>query len=131
VLLNKRLTKFVFRSSIQSQERDRDVQGLWRSLNFVKLSEIKREISRSRLSLTVNSRIVGDLVERLATDQEFARRQRMLGELGRIATRIGLLELICSRALENFLPYLMLELRRRPAAGPGAPSSASTPGNCG
>jgi hypothetical protein len=80
VLLNKRLTKFVFRSSIQSQERDRDVQGLWRSLNFVKLSEIKREISRSRLSLTVNSRIVGDLVERLATDQEFARRQRMLGE---------------------------------------------------
>lgn len=113
VIVNKLVTEKAFRKSIQRQERERDVPGLWQSLNFVKLSEVKQEIRGSGLTLTVNNSIINDLIERLATDKEFAKRQWLLGTLGRMSRRIGLVHLICSRPLENFMPYLMLELRRQ------------------
>jgi len=87
--------------------------GLWRSLNFVKLRDVKKEVRGRPLQLRVRHEILDDLIDRLSSDEHFAARQRSIGALGAWSKKLGLTRLLKTNALENYLPYMMLELRLR------------------
>ncbi len=111
ILINKRITERVFRKFIASHEMENDVPGLWKSLNFVKLSQVKKEIANTGLALKIHDNITEDLIDRIATDDEFRRRQRVVGWLGSVFKKIGLLSLLQMRLFQNLQPYMMLEIR--------------------
>lgn len=111
IVFNKHTTGALFSNYINRFEKSNNVIGLWESLNFVKLSQVKKAVGRLGLELKVNNRITNDLIERLSTDAEFRERQRVIGLIGRIAKTLGLTWLFRSRLVENFQPYMMLEIR--------------------
>ncbi len=120
ILVNKRLTGRVFAKSIERHEVQHGSTGLWRSLNFVKLRDVKHEVRGRPLQLRVRHQILDDLIDRLSSDEHFAARQRSIGVLGAWSKKLGLTRLLKTDALENYLPYMMLELRLRsqPASAP-------------
>ena len=111
ILFNKRITERVFRKFIASHEEENDVPGLWKSLNFVKLSQVRKEIANTGLALQIHDNITEDLIDRIATDDEFRRRQRVVGWLGAVLKKIGALRLLKLRFFQNLQPYMMLEIR--------------------
>ena len=111
ILFNKKITERAFRNFIASFEEEHDVPGLWKSLNFVKLSQVRKEIAHTGLSLKIHNNITVDLIDRLATDDEFRRRQRVVGWLGSVLKKTGFLGLLKMRFFQNLQPYMMLEFR--------------------
>jgi len=111
ILINKRITGKVFAQSIVAFEDENNCHGLWNSLNFVKMSDVKKRTRDSRLSLTINDKIVEDLIDRIATDDEFRKRQRVVGYIGVAIKKLGLLRLFKFGPFQNLQPYMMMELR--------------------
>ena len=111
ILINKKLTEKAFAKSIAAFEEENDSHGLWNSLNFVKLSEVKKEVRDTRLSLTTNDKITEDLIDRIATDDEFRKRQRIVGSMGVMMKKLGLSKLFRLRLFQNLQPYMMIEFR--------------------
>jgi SAM-dependent methyltransferase len=111
VVGNKRLTETLFRRRIEQFERRNGWDGLYASLNFVKLRQVRRTARNAGLTLTVQPEIVLEMVERLDTDLEFAKRQKSIAGFARALRRSGLLEWLVTRpAIQNLLPYMKLEL---------------------
>jgi len=111
ILINKRLTEKAFAKSIAAFEEENDCHGLWNSLNFVKLSEVKKEVGDTRLSLTINDKITEDMIDRIATDDEFRKRQRAVGSMGVMMKKLGLSKFFRLRLFQNLQPYMMIEFR--------------------
>lgn len=111
ILINKKITEKVFAKSIATFEDDNECHGLWESLNFVKLSDVKKEVRNTRLSLTVNDSVTDDLIGRISTDDEFRKRQRIVGSIGVVMKKTGISKLFRYRLFQNWQPYMMLELR--------------------
>lgn len=113
ILGNKALTRRVFGNRITSFEQAHGWDGLYDSLNFVKLRHVRPEAVRAGLTLDVHAEVVQQMIDRLETDPEFARRQKSIGGLARLMKRSGLLDwLVERRGVQNILPYMKLELRR-------------------
>lgn len=111
ILINKRITEKAFAKSIAAFEEENDCHGLWSSLNFVKLSDVRRKIRSTRLSLTINDKITEDLIDRFATDDEFKKRQRFVGSIGVVMKKLGLSKLFRFGLFQNLQPYMMMEIR--------------------
>ncbi len=111
ILINKQITGKAFAKSIAAFEEKNNCHGLWDSLNFVKLSDVKKRTRDSRLSLTMNDKISEDLIDRIATDDEFRKRQRVVGSIGVAMKKFGFLKLFRFGLFQNLQPYMMMELR--------------------
>jgi SAM-dependent methyltransferase len=113
ILWNKTLTHKVFGKRIENFEQAHGWNGLYDSLNFVKLRHVRREVAKAGLALEVHTEIVTQMIDRLETDPEFAKRQKSIAGLARLAKRSGLLDrFIGLRRIQNILPYMKLELQR-------------------
>ncbi len=110
IILNKKLTYAVFKKSIERHEDSSNGHGLWKSLNFVKWSEVKRHARRVGFDITFKTSIVREMIERLQHDKAFAERQTKVALLASLASKTGLVRLIEWRALRRFSPYMHLIL---------------------
>lgn len=110
LLFTKKITYALFSRYINRYEQENDCIGLWRSINLVKLSQVKRCIADLPLKLSVNSQIIDDLIHRLSTDPEFSKRQRVVGWFAKLIARLRLLDLLKLKLFENFQPYMMLRI---------------------
>jgi len=111
VLGNKSLTRTVFRRRIDAFESENGWEGLYDSLNFVKLRHVRRAATRAGLKVTVHPQIVVKMIERLETDTEFAKRQGSIAGLARLAKRSGVLHwLLDRRIVQDFMPYMKVEM---------------------
>jgi 2-polyprenyl-3-methyl-5-hydroxy-6-metoxy-1,4-benzoquinol methylase len=57
--------------------------GLWQSLNFIKLSQVKRNVRRNGMSCVFRRGTMSKSIRRLRTDQEFSKRHKGLAKLVR------------------------------------------------
>jgi SAM-dependent methyltransferase len=113
VIWNKAITGTFFRKRIEVFERKNDNDGLYRSLNFVTLRQIRKAAPNAGLNLAINSDIIIEMIERLDNDPEFASRQGLLAGPARILRRSGILNELLERAfMQNFLPYMQIEFRK-------------------
>ena len=111
VIWNKCVTGKVFKRFIRSYENKNNCVGLWKSLNFVKLNEVKAQIKHMRLTLKINNKITEDLIGRISRDEEFRKRQKAVGVIGWVMKKFGVTKAFQLRVFENFQPYMMLEIR--------------------
>ena len=118
ILFNKLLTFNLFQKYIKKFEKNESSNGLWASLNFVKLRQVIRETNNLDLLLTINNQITNDLINRLTTDAEFSKRQKLIGKLAKIVQKTGLLKLFNKYPLYLLQPYMYLEISFKPTQQP-------------
>lgn len=110
----KRFMRWLYRRRIETIEKEFDMPGLWDSLNFVRLSQIKRHVRDGPLQLRVRHSISELMIDRLVTDQEMSRHMPGARRLGLLAQKLGIAKLLQTQLLENAQPYIFIELTYRP-----------------
>lgn len=107
ILINKSITYFVFKEHINTFEVINSHQNLWRSLNFIKKTEVLKFLnSFPCLQISEDQKIVERLVFRLKKDREFSARYKSLAMLVALIKRLGLLNFLLK---VNFLsPYMKI-----------------------
>ena len=118
ILFNKMLTFNLFQKYIKKFESNESSFGLWASLNFVKLRQVIKETNNLDLLLTINNQITNDLINRLITDAEFAKRQKHIGKLAKIVHKTRLLSLLNKYPFYLLQPYMYLEMSLKPTQQP-------------
>ena len=115
VLLNKKITYYFFKKFIRRFENKNDCRGLWESLNFVKKRDVidylKDSIYCKNLEMKDNLSILDFMVNRITSDREFRKRQRIIGTIAIALKGIGILNIF--KLFPNFMPYMKLEFSRK------------------
>jgi len=76
IIINKRLTGKLFFSRIFGCSSVVDASGLWKSINWINVIELDRIAKSSpNLKMIFGKRLVSDIMERVESDPEFARRR--------------------------------------------------------
>lgn len=114
IVFNKSLTHKIFRKYIEDFEVKGSSFGLWSSLNFVKLRQVRRAAVSLNLKLNTNNQIVSDLIKRLSYDEEFAKRQRTVGKIAKVLDLLGVIKLLKLYPLNLIQPYMYLEIQLKP-----------------
>jgi hypothetical protein len=110
-LFNKQVTYWIFKNKINKFELDHDCSGLWKSLNFVKFSKVRREVKRLGLALDYDRTMITQLFDRLENDIEFRKRHKIIYFFSGVLRKTGLIQIFRSRFAQNFSPYMKLTIR--------------------
>ena len=114
IVLNKRITYFLFRELIKRSEEKNDSVGLWDALNFVKKRDVEKFIKLNQkhmnLRLFDDVKIIDFMVDRVATDSEFRNRQKFIGGIAVLLKSIGVIRFV--KLFRNILPYMKLEFQK-------------------
>ncbi|MCC2606140.1 class I SAM-dependent methyltransferase [Planctobacterium marinum] len=114
IIINKKITYKVFRKTIQAFEANNRIVGLWDSLNFVKKREVKAFTKNNyqalNLKLDDDVSIIDYMIDRTLYDEEFKRRQAVIGNFALILKKSGFLYLL--KRLPNLLPYMKLSFSK-------------------
>ena len=106
IIVNKSLTKMLFRKKIKYFERNND--------NAVRLRQVRCAAKAVGLNLSVNTEIINEMIERLDKDPSFKKRQNILAIPAQILKKTGLLNyLLKNKFLQNYLPYMQITLSRK------------------
>jgi SAM-dependent methyltransferase len=113
VIVNKRITKALFDAKIARFELENNNTGLFRSLNFVRLVQVRKAARKAGLDLKVDTRIIYEMIERLNTDPAFRQRQAVLLLPARLLARSGVLQVLLKIPFfQNRMPYMQITLSR-------------------
>lgn len=109
ILFNKQVTGKVFGRRIRAFEQKHDCQGLWRSLNFVKLRQVVHCGSSLGLDVRNDASVFEEMVNRLAEDAEFQKRQGLWAWPVRVVKSTGALSILTRIGFfARRLPYMKL-----------------------
>ncbi len=79
ILLNKKITEKILRNKIYNNKSMPDAKGVWDSLNWISVSQIRRITeSLTNLSVTFNKEIISITINRLVSDNQFSLRRSAL-----------------------------------------------------
>lgn len=113
VFWNKRITGAFFRGRIDRFERTNDNVGLYRSLNFVRLSQVRRAARDRGLNVQVDTGVIREMIDRLDMDPAFRERQKPLVLPARFLKVSGVLDwMLRAPLVQNYLPYMKLVFRK-------------------
>lgn len=114
IFLNKGVTYLFFKRAIAAYELREEASGLWTSLNFVKLRQVKTKTKDLGLNVQMEKDILEDMMERLESDPEFSKRQGLLKLPILLVQKLGLLNFVLKSSIfENYLPYMHLTVSHR------------------
>lgn len=89
VIFGKAFTARIFAKQIAAFDAKWSTHGLWESVNMISLRDVRAFCRQRRIPLKVDAAINVRMVERIFTDPEFAKRQRVLAPLVRAARAVG------------------------------------------
>lgn len=114
IIFNKQITYKIFKKYINKHEQKNDCHGLWKSLNFIKKTEIKNFFNQNRSNMKINLfddlSIFDVMVERIFNDPEFKRRQLFLCYAVIFIKKIRILGLF--KFFSSFVPYMKINLEK-------------------
>jgi SAM-dependent methyltransferase len=106
-------TRLIHANYIRNFETRNDLDGLYASLNFVRLRKVRRETRKRNLKLTVDPSIINEMIDRLDDDPAFAQRQRGLAPMARAVRRSRLFQkMLRWPMVQDALPYMKLLIER-------------------
>ena len=111
LVFSKSITFALLRKWIVKFEREHNVEGLWNSLNFIKLRDLKKEATKNGFTIKYYNKIVSELIGRLYLDEEFKQRHSRVSALAKILLRCGLVKLFEMSPFVGLHPYVCLELK--------------------
>ncbi len=112
ILLNKRLTFNLYKNKILNYEKKHNLSGLWHSLNFIKMRDLKKYCYNNEMSFKYCNDIFYSIIERLDDDEEFKRRQSFIGACAKIIKKIGLIKILGTRMFHLIHPYMKIEIKK-------------------
>ena len=111
IIFNKSTTYFFRKKQIKGFERENEVDGLWKSLNFCKFRHVTKKAKNAGFVVKNDKSTLLGMIDRLESDVEFAKRQGILRLPISMLSKLGLISLfVNSRIFENLLPYMHLVL---------------------
>ena len=85
--------------------------GLWNSLNFVKKKDVRHFINNnSNMYLVDHLEIIDYLLKRIFHDEDFKKRQKLIGYIAIIFQKLGIIKLL--KIFPNYIPYMMIEFKK-------------------
>ena len=99
------LTRRIFARSIERLEAESNAKGLWNSLNFITVPQMRLHCRAHGLKLVFDTAVMSRMLDRLDTDPEFARRQAAVAGLARLLRRFGA-AWVLQRLPASFSPYM-------------------------
>ena len=113
IILNKKITYVFFKNKIDKFERDKKALGLWESLNFIKMRDIKNYCFNNELRFKYCEQVFNDIVNRLDVDEEFKKRQSFVGLCAKSLQRLGFIKLFNNNIFHTFHPYMKIEIVKK------------------
>ncbi|MBF97235.1 MAG: hypothetical protein CMJ13_08440 [Pelagibacterales bacterium] len=113
VILNKRITYFFFKNKINKFERKNKALGLWKSLNFIKMRNVRKYCENNDLNFKYCNQIFTDMVRRLDEDLEFKKRQNFIGACAKKLKSIGFINLLNNNIFYSLHPYMKIEITKK------------------
>ena len=114
IIINKSLTFKLFKNYIKKFEKNNNFIGLWKSLNFVSKSKIKKHLESyekvNKYKITDDKSIIDFMINRLITDSEFQRRHKIIGKASLLLKKLHLIKIF--KFFSNYLPYMKLILKK-------------------
>lgn len=89
ILLSPGFTRRIFAKHIERLEDETGARGLWDSLNFISVPEVRRHCKALGLEVAFDTGVMVRMLQRLDTDPEFARRQAVVAGFARFLRRMG------------------------------------------
>lgn len=71
IIINKKITRILFKNTINKHEEINDSDGLWNSLNFIKLNDVMNFCTKNNLKIDVDYNIIDFMISRVSKDKEF------------------------------------------------------------
>lgn len=112
IVINKSVTRTLFRGPIDKLERDLSYEGLWDGLNFIKRKDAARYLAEQNLRFQFDDGIMERMFARLFTDDAFRRRFRVIAWFARSAHRLGMTRLMALPGVRTFAPFMKLIVSR-------------------
>ena len=109
ILLNKKITGFIFQHKIRRHEINNNCEGLWSSLNFIKVKELKELLDRLGFIVRHSTFAFDYILEQINSDRALVRRVGILGTIAKFAYDVGALKIFRSKILQNWIPFAILE----------------------
>jgi SAM-dependent methyltransferase len=111
IILNPTLTFKIFREKIENHERIHLSNGLWASLNFVRVKDVIAFCKNKRdYSCVRDDSIIDSIVERLTSDDSFYARHGLYGRAARKLFGLGIHRLF--KMFPNLFPYMKVVIRK-------------------
>ena len=89
ILVSKKMTRRIFARPIEKLETESNAKGLWNSLNFITVPQMRQHCRAHGLGLVFDTGVMSRMLDRLDTDPEFARRQAAVAGIARLLKRCG------------------------------------------
>ena len=113
LIINKKITKRLFKTKIRNHEISHKSIGLWDSLNFVKKTSVIEFCKNLNVSVRDNYHIHQIMIDRFQKDKHFQKRQSLIGNIGLFVKHTKTLKLFSMPLFKNYAPYMMLEITKR------------------
>lgn len=112
LVLGKDLTHRIFRKRIAAHDARHETHDLWESLNMIKKREVMSLAKAHGIEVAFDEGIMTRMIEKLWTDENFARRQAGLAGTAKTLHRLGVTKLVESFPLNLLSPYMKVLVKK-------------------
>ena len=111
IIINKKITEFIFNSKIENFEKKENEHGLWDGLSFLGRKKIEKILKNHNYTYFLDDTIKARMLNRLNSDRAFKKRQGIAGTLAKIL-RFLMIDKLIFNILRVPFPYMKLIIKK-------------------
>jgi len=96
IIAGPQLTYRLFEKQILSHEQDRNAEGLWETVNFIKAGAVLNHCKHNAMPVQLDKGLLRRMFDRMLTETNIGERHGVMRRIVAVAHRIRLTELVCS-----------------------------------
>ena len=114
IVMNKDITYKIFKDYILRFEKKNDYNGLWKSLNFIKKSDLIFYLNKlkqnKKITFIDDISIIDFMLSRVSKDLEFRNRKKIIGFIALILNKFGIFKFL--KSFPIYLPYMKFIIKK-------------------
>lgn len=110
IIINKNITKLIFKKKINNQDINKYTEGHWESLTFISKRKLTKFLIKQKYNYYFDNDINNTILNRILYDKELQKKQGIVGLLA-IISRYLFLDKILFNFLKLPFPYLKLIIK--------------------
>ena len=111
IIINKKITKFIFNSKITNFEIKENEKGLWDGLSFLGRKKIESILKKNNYNYFLDDSIKIRMLDRLNSDKAFKKRQGIAGTLAKIS-KLLMIDKLIFNIIKIPFPYMKLIIKK-------------------
>lgn len=113
IFCNKRITGFIFQGKIKRDEASKNCEGLWDSLNFITVKELKALLAKLDFNVRQSTYAFDYMLDQIKSDSSLVERAGVLASMAKFAFNIGILTILRKKIFQNWIPFAVVEAVNR------------------